>query len=73
MAVLGELVSKALCLSLAFSALVTGKAGTKCTISGQSSPTAVTSQGAYRGSFDSAGNSVFLGIPFAATTGGDNR
>jgi hypothetical protein len=30
-------------------------------------------QGTVKGSTDSYGNSVFLGIPFAATTGGDNR
>jgi hypothetical protein len=30
-------------------------------------------QGSVKGSVDSHGNSVFLGIPFAATTGGENR
>lgn len=35
--------------------------------------TAVLPQGTVKGFTDSHGNSVFLGIPFAATTGGDNR
>lgn len=36
-------------------------------------PRAVTAQGTITGARDAHGNSVFLGIPFAATTGGDNR
>ncbi|KAH7000726.1 Alpha/Beta hydrolase protein [Ilyonectria destructans] len=36
-------------------------------------PTAVIPQGTIKGFRDSSSNSVFLGIPFAATTGGENR
>lgn len=38
-----------------------------------SAPSAITAQGTITGALDDHGNSVFLGIPFAATTGGDNR
>ncbi|KAL9948969.1 hypothetical protein D7B24_009483 [Verticillium nonalfalfae] len=36
-------------------------------------PSAVIPQGTIRGFRDTHGNSVFLGVPFAATTGGKNR
>lgn len=36
-------------------------------------PSAALRQGNVKGFKDSYGNSVFLGIPFAATTGGENR
>ncbi|KAL8420459.1 hypothetical protein RB594_003298 [Gaeumannomyces avenae] len=36
-------------------------------------PNVVTAQVTITGTRDANGNSVFLGIPFAATTGGDNR
>ena len=35
--------------------------------------TATLDQGTVRGFTDDYGNSVFLGIPFAQTTGGENR
>lgn len=38
-----------------------------------SRPSATISQGTVKGARDTSGNSVYLGIPFAATTGGDNR
>jgi hypothetical protein len=34
---------------------------------------ATLDDGTVKGSIDEHGNSVFLGIPFAATTGGENR
>lgn len=37
------------------------------------SPSAVISQGAIQGFRDGYCNAVYLGIPFAATTGGKNR
>ena len=40
---------------------------------GTADATAVLPQGTVKGFKDSYGSSVFLGIPFAATTGGDNR
>ncbi|PVI00360.1 alpha/beta-hydrolase [Periconia macrospinosa] len=40
---------------------------------GAFSPTVTLTQGIVKGSVDTSGNSVFLGIPFADTTGGDNR
>lgn len=36
-------------------------------------PSAVLPQGTVTGFRDASQNSVFLGIPFAATTGGENR
>ena len=36
-------------------------------------PTIAIPQGTVKGFADKSGNSVFLGIPFAATTGGENR
>ncbi|KAG8408353.1 hypothetical protein J3459_017894 [Metarhizium acridum] len=44
--------------------------GSSCNLS---SPTAFISQGAIRGFRDAYCNAVYLGIPFAATTGGKNR
>lgn len=40
---------------------------------GNSVPHVALSQGVVEGFRDSSNNSVFLGIPFAATTGGQNR
>lgn len=36
-------------------------------------PQATVAQGLVEGFLDSSDNSVFLGIPYAATTGGENR
>jgi hypothetical protein len=69
----GEVIDKAVCFGLTLSAYVGGLAGCKCTVSGVTLPTALTTQGPVRGFTDTHGNSVFLGIPFAATTGGANR
>jgi hypothetical protein len=40
---------------------------------GKADATAALPQGPIKGFTDSYGNSVFLGIPFADTTGGENR
>ncbi|KAF4460610.1 acetylcholinesterase precursor, partial [Fusarium albosuccineum] len=40
---------------------------------GEYRPTAVIPQGTIKGFRDEHSNSVFLGVPFAATTGGENR
>lgn len=69
----GAVIEKAVCLGLALSAFLSGKAGCKCSLDDVSLPTALTRQGAVRGFEDSHGNHVYLGIPFAATTAGKNR
>lgn len=70
---LGSVFDKAVCLGLALSSYLGAQAGCKCTISGVTRPTALTNQGPVTGFEDTHGNSVFLGIPYAATTGGANR
>ena len=45
----------------------------KCENSNTTAPTAFTAQGTVNGFTDANGNSVFLGIPYAASTAGDNR
>jgi hypothetical protein len=70
---LGDIIEKAVCLGLALTHYLGGQAGCKCTISDETFPTALTNQGAVRGFEDANGNFVFLGIPYAATTGGSNR
>uniref|UniRef100_A0A0B7KBU5 Carboxylesterase type B domain-containing protein n=1 Tax=Bionectria ochroleuca TaxID=29856 RepID=A0A0B7KBU5_BIOOC len=47
--------------------------GTTTGVCSQSAPKAIIPQGTIQGFHDSSCNSVFLGIPFAATTGGQNR
>jgi len=66
-------IDKAVCFGLTLAAYVSGEAGTKCTIGGVTLPTALTTHGPVRGFEDTHGNSVFLGIPYAASTGGANR
>ena len=39
----------------------------------RSTPSVAISQGTVNGFRDASGNSVYLGIPFAAATGGENR
>ena len=36
-------------------------------------PVVTTAQGVVQGAFDTHGNRLFLGIPFAASTAGNNR
>lgn len=38
-----------------------------------SQPSVTIAQGTVKGLRDASGSSIYLGIPFAATTGGDNR
>lgn len=69
----GDLVNQLTCLSLTLPYYLSGKAGSKCTIGGINLPAAWTTYSTVGGFEDTHGNSVFLGIPYAATTGGDNR
>ncbi|KAK2001712.1 carboxylesterase [Colletotrichum falcatum] len=48
-------------------------AASSCSDAASAAPTAVTAQGTIEGFRDASCNSVFLGVPFAATTGGENR
>ncbi|KAK7429799.1 hypothetical protein QQZ08_003644 [Neonectria magnoliae] len=68
---LAQLFTSATGLALAASCLPSAAAAA-CNI-GRSVPNAVIPQGTVEGSRDASGNAVFLGIPFAATTGGENR
>ncbi|KAH9906202.1 Alpha/Beta hydrolase protein [Xylariomycetidae sp. FL2044] len=54
-----------------FSFLLTAAA--RCVVTSPTTPTVVLDQGTVNGFRDARGNSVFLGIPYAATTGGQNR
>ena len=67
------LLGPSICIALAFARQVAGAALYKCEISNTTAPTAFTAQGTVNGFTDANGNSVFLGIPYAATTAGDNR
>jgi hypothetical protein len=69
----GDVIDKAVCYGLALTSYLSGQAGTKCTIGGITLPAALTTFGPLTGFEDTNGNSVFLGIPYAATTGGANR
>lgn len=68
---LANLLTKATGLVLVASFVAPGLAA-PCTVL-PAIPTAVIPQGTIKGFRDSSSNSVFLGIPFAATTGGENR
>ena len=59
-------------LVLAFTRLVAGAPVYSCEAE-TTAPTAFTAQGTVNGFTDANGNSVFLGIPYAATTAGENR
>ncbi|KAM0420955.1 hypothetical protein ACHAPT_011198 [Fusarium lateritium] len=60
-------------LALAASCFIPATAAASCSYSRPQVPSAVIPQGTIKGFRDEHCNSVFLGIPFAATTGGDNR
>ena len=70
---LGKVAEKAICIGLTLTSFIGERADCARTVSGVASPTALTAQGPVRGFEDAHGNSVFLGIPYAATTGGANR
>ncbi|UQC90479.1 acetylcholinesterase [Colletotrichum lupini] len=60
-------------LAMLFSGLLPSVLASTCSNATQSAPHARTSQGLVKGYHDASCNSVFLGIPFAATTAGENR
>jgi hypothetical protein len=53
--------------------VVSGVWGKPLTVRQNAAATSPLQQGSVKGTVDSYGNSVFLGIPFAETTGGQNR
>ncbi|THC90916.1 hypothetical protein EYZ11_009633 [Aspergillus tanneri] len=65
---LWNVIDRALCLTVTAIALLQGQAGASC----NGAPTALTKQGLITG-FCQGDVNVFLGIPFAQTTGGKNR
>jgi len=67
MGLLWDIVDRALCIAVTTTALWTGHVGI-C----QGEPTVRLDQGLVRG-FEDNGTYVFLGVPFAETTGGENR
>ena len=67
MGLLWDIVDRALCIAVTTTALWTGHIG-RC----QGEPTVRLDQGLVRG-FEDNSTYVFLGIPFAETTGGENR
>ncbi|KAH7419710.1 Alpha/Beta hydrolase protein [Cadophora sp. MPI-SDFR-AT-0126] len=67
------LLGQSICIVLAFARHVAGSPVNSCENSDSTAPTAFTAQGAVNGFTDANGNSVFLGIPYAATTAGGNR
>jgi carboxylesterase type B len=68
MGVLWDLLERAACLTITALALLEGRAG--ATFNG--SPTVLTEQGLIKG-FSENDTNVFLGIPFAQSTAGENR
>ncbi|KAF2140317.1 uncharacterized protein K452DRAFT_319823 [Aplosporella prunicola CBS 121167] len=70
MGVVADLLQKAACFAITTGALLKGDAGASC----NGVPSALTSQGVVQGYLeDGTGNHVFLGVPFAASTAGQNR
>ncbi|KAG4431004.1 hypothetical protein IFR05_013512 [Cadophora sp. M221] len=63
---------QSICIALAFTRLVAGAPVYSCEPE-TTTPAAFTAQGTVNGFTDANGNSVFLGIPYAATTAGGNR
>ncbi|KAH8434431.1 uncharacterized protein LDX57_012078 [Aspergillus melleus] len=63
-----SLIDRALCLTVTALALLQTQAGATCS----AAPTVLTQQGLVSG-FTQGNANVFLGIPFAQTTGGENR
>jgi len=67
-----NVIEKAVSLGLVVSTLLSS--GVECSVlRTRATPSAVTKEGTVSGFTDSSGNSVYLGIPYAATTGGNNR
>jgi len=71
-------IQDAICVGSALTALYSHKAGTTCSATSGSAtinvPSALTNQGIVQGYNDTTtGNHVFLGIPYAASTAGNNR
>jgi hypothetical protein len=64
-----SILAQAACWAFTLAARVSGRAG--CTCYGE--PAAFTNQGLVTGFGDETGSSVFLGIPYAASTEGQNR
>ncbi|KAL1625752.1 hypothetical protein SLS54_003224 [Diplodia seriata] len=70
MGIVEALIDTAACAVLATAAIVTGHAGTTC----EGAPAALTSSGLVTGAIENGtGNHVFLGIPYADSTAGQNR
>lgn len=63
-----SLIDRAVCLTVTALALLQTQAGATCS----AVPTVLTQQGLVSG-FTQGNANVFLGIPFAQTTGGENR
>ena len=70
MGIVEAIIDRVACAALATTALVTGHAGTMC----GGAPAALTASGLVTGFTESGtGNHVFLGIPYADSTAGQNR
>ncbi|OLN81330.1 Para-nitrobenzyl esterase 3 [Colletotrichum chlorophyti] len=67
------MASKTAAMALVASSFLSVTTAAKCGNSTYSVPSVVIPQANINGFYDADGNSVFLGIPFAATTGGENR
>lgn len=68
MGVIWDLLERAACLAVTAVALLEGRAGATF----QGTPSVLTEQGLVKG-FVENGTNVFLGIPFAQSTAGENR
>ena len=71
--VFGNILAQATCWALTLSSRLDGQAGCQCTLDSGKIPSALTNQGIFTGFQDASGSSVFLGIPYAASTAGNNR
>ncbi|KZL74103.1 para-nitrobenzyl esterase (carboxylesterase) [Colletotrichum tofieldiae] len=68
-----NMLAKATAVSLVASCLAPFVAASACSNTTLVPPSAAIPQGTIKGFRDASCNSVFLGVPFAATTGGKNR
>ncbi|KAF4781032.1 carboxylesterase [Colletotrichum scovillei] len=68
-----DMSPSAAALAMLFVGLLPSVLASTCSNATQSAPHARISQGLVKGFHDASCNSVFLGIPFAATTAGENR
>lgn len=66
------ILGQSICIALSFTRQVVA-APVYSPESETDAPTAFTAQGTVNGFTDANGNSVFLGIPYAASTAGQNR